>query len=233
MKFVRAILLFVATLYFLLFAFNIRESGYSSEHGFYANGYQGDSRFGPLLFSLFCLTCYLGLRIGGKYYREYKASHPAAMDSMKKPSDSGAISKPPVLLPREVTYKLTRDFMKQRARRYLTKAHNHSRAVTILLLVIFLIGVAGFALDHRAETHGLYWLAILAPALRFLFTGFEYWVLSRISQTQLNLQVVARIEAESLSIKTGDITTTIRWEAIKRLWKFSDLFSQLSHRFEG
>jgi hypothetical protein len=78
------------------------------------------------------------------------------------------MEKPPVILPKEITFLWSRDFMKLRARRYL--------------------------------------------------------VMSRIRNKDLNRRVVARIEQESLSIDTGEIVTALRWQAIKRLWKFPDLF---------
>ena len=63
MRILRAILIVVAAIFFLSFAFNVREFGQSSEHGFYTRGYQGLSRFAPLLISAFCGLWYYGLKI--------------------------------------------------------------------------------------------------------------------------------------------------------------------------
>jgi len=76
MKILRAIFLFVAAVYFLLFAFNIQECGYSSERGFYTSGYDSSSRFGPLIFSVCCVLCYLGL-VGYSHYRPRLVASPA------------------------------------------------------------------------------------------------------------------------------------------------------------
>ncbi|HEY1788546.1 MAG TPA: hypothetical protein VGJ73_10340 [Verrucomicrobiae bacterium] len=63
MRVIRAILLLVATIYFLSFIFNDAEFGWSSEHGFHATKYHGLSRFAPLLISAFCGSWYYGLRV--------------------------------------------------------------------------------------------------------------------------------------------------------------------------
>jgi len=63
MRVLRAILLLVATIYFLSFAFDVREFGRSSEHGFHTTGYHGLSRFAPLLISVFCGLWYYGLKV--------------------------------------------------------------------------------------------------------------------------------------------------------------------------
>jgi hypothetical protein len=79
MKIVRAIFLIVGAAYFLSFAFNTSECGYSSERGFFTTGYDGSSRFWPLLFSVCCGLCYLGLKFGYNFYRAREAaSQPAA-----------------------------------------------------------------------------------------------------------------------------------------------------------
>ena len=61
MRVLRAILLLVATIYFLSFVFNAAEFGWSSEHGFHATKYHGLSRFAPLLIFVFCGLWYYGL----------------------------------------------------------------------------------------------------------------------------------------------------------------------------
>lgn len=60
MKYIRAILLIVAAVYFLSSVLDISGFVYSGD-GFYTQGYKGDSRMGPLLVSMFCGLCYLCL----------------------------------------------------------------------------------------------------------------------------------------------------------------------------
>ena len=82
MKILRAIFFFIAAVYFLSFAFNISECGYSSERGFYTNGYDGSTRFWPLLFSVFFVLFYLCLAGYIRYRPRFVAS--PAMNTTRK-----------------------------------------------------------------------------------------------------------------------------------------------------
>jgi hypothetical protein len=132
------------------------------------------------------------------------------------------MDKPPVILPKETAFKWSRDFMKLRARHYLSR--QVTRVMIILFSLIFLIGIIGFFFDPRSEMHGFYWIPLLLPFPFFLFYWMEYLCLSRIHHADLNRNIVARIGVESLTIDIGEVVTTLKWQAIKRLWKFPDLF---------
>jgi len=132
------------------------------------------------------------------------------------------MEKPPVILPKEITFLWSRDFMKLRARRYLSRCSY--RLFTSICLGIAAIGIAGLIFDSRPEAHAAYWPYLFFPLFPVLIYGRRYLVMSRIRNKDLNRRVVARIEQESLSIDTGEIVTALRWQAIKRLWKFPDLF---------
>lgn len=81
MKVIRVVLLIVAALYFLSFALDISEIGYSGD-GFFTHGYEDSSRIGPLLVSAFCGLGYLCL-FGYSRYRHRLAASPAVNSTRK------------------------------------------------------------------------------------------------------------------------------------------------------
>jgi hypothetical protein len=131
------------------------------------------------------------------------------------------MDKSPVILQREIAFKCSPEFMKRRARRYLSRSS--FRLIVIISVILYLIGGAGLVFDHRPgrSAYCLLFLPTIPALLKYLFA---YLSLSRVRHDNMNRQIIARIEAESLSIVAGGITTTLHWWAIKRLWKFPDLF---------
>jgi hypothetical protein len=63
MKILRGIVLTIAVAYFLSFVLNVRSFGWSSQHGFHSESYQGWHRFGALVFSAFLGAWYYGLKM--------------------------------------------------------------------------------------------------------------------------------------------------------------------------
>ena len=112
--------------------------------------------------------------------------------------------------------------MKLRAKRFLSRSSY--RLFSAICLGIAALGVAGLVFDSRPEAHSYYWPYLVFPLLPVLIYGRRYLVMQRIRNPDLNRRVTARIEQESFSIDNGEIITTLRWKAIKRLWKFPDLF---------
>jgi hypothetical protein len=132
------------------------------------------------------------------------------------------MDKPPIILPVEIAFQWSRDFMKLRARRYLSRSSY--RLFTGVCLGIAALGIAGLLFDPRPEVHTVSIVYLLFPILPVIIFGRRYLVMLRIPHADLNRIVVGRIEQESLSIDAGGIITTLRWQANKRLWKFPDLF---------
>jgi hypothetical protein len=132
------------------------------------------------------------------------------------------MEKPPVILPREITFKWTRDFMKRRAWCYVSCSSY--RLFFGICLGVAVLGIAGLLFDSRPEMHIVCDICLFFPILPFVIYARRYLLMLRIRHADLNRQVVARIETESLSIDAGETVITLRWQAIKRLWKFPDLF---------
>jgi hypothetical protein len=132
------------------------------------------------------------------------------------------MDKPPVILPKEITFQWSRDFMKLRARRYMSRCSY--RLFSAICFGVAALGIAGLLFDPRPEIHTAYIPYLFFPILPVVIYGRRYLVMSRIRHADLNRRVVARIEPESLSIDAGGIVTTLRWQAIKQLWKFPDIF---------
>ena len=132
------------------------------------------------------------------------------------------MEKPPVILPKEISFQWSRDFMKLRARCFMSRSSY--RLPFGICLGVAALGVGGLVFDSRPESHIVCWQLLLFQLYPALVYGWRYLATSRIRHTDLNRRITARIEQESFSIDNGEIVTTLRWKAVKRLWKFPDLF---------
>jgi hypothetical protein len=128
---------------------------------------------------------------------------------------------PPVILPREITYEWSRELSKASMRRFLWRQH---RAFLIIFSIFAAASIGCLAFDHRKELAGKYWgsLAIsLVPVLLFVKA---YFGTAKIFENLPDNHVTVRIEPEGITFKTSESVSIWKWSAIKRLWKFSDVW---------
>lgn len=132
------------------------------------------------------------------------------------------MEKPPILDRKEFSFTLTRDFMKRRARCYISGTS--FRFVFICCISAALFGLAGIFLDPDPHRHKLHILLVLFPVWPIFLYGRWYLRLSKIRHEDIDRKVTVRIDNEGLATDYGDTATTLRWQSIKRLWKFPDVY---------
>jgi hypothetical protein len=139
------------------------------------------------------------------------------------------MDKPSIEPPIEIRIRWTRDFMKLRASRYLSRYPY--RGHIIFSILVLLVGIAGLVFDHRKMYRFCWWLLVLVamyPLIRFW--GVYFLLRWPIRRSSLDRQMIARINPDYLEIDNGDIIWNMRWKVFKRLWIFPDVFLLFTNR---
>ena len=125
---------------------------------------------------------------------------------------------PPVIIPREITFEWSEDFVRTTARRYFSRI---IRRPCLISLSLVLIGILGILLDSRIENRSSYWLSIGIGILPLVIWGIHYLRTIRVRDEEIGRRVTVRIAPESISFETSNSVSTMKWSAVKKVMEIS------------
>lgn len=120
--------------------------------------------------------------------------------------------------PREITFEWSADFARAVRRRHFSR---QIRRPCMVFLPIGIIGLLGVLLHtQRGQSGDGYWFLICIS-----ISPFALWAIHHLATSQMRCdvavpRVTVRIEPESFTVKTEKSVSTIKWSAIKTIWKF-------------
>ena len=127
---------------------------------------------------------------------------------------------PPIILPRTITFKWSRKLARTAGRRYFSRRY---RGHMIVLSIISAFCIGGLIFDPREEMAGAYWLPLILCLALILLYVLAYYTRPRTFEESPDNRVTVRVEQESITFETIELVSTLKWSAIKRLWKFPDV----------
>jgi len=146
------------------------------------------------------------------------------------------MDKQPAIISREITFEWPLDFARAIKRRHFS---HQIRRPCLVFLPIGIIGLLGIWLrSQKGESGGDYWFLICISIAPFVLWGMNHLATSQIRLTGAVPRFTVRIEPESITIKSEKDVATVKWSAIKTVWKFPDLIlifwdekNRLDHSF--
>ena len=124
---------------------------------------------------------------------------------------------PPALAPHEATFEWTRDLIRKTVWRFLSRFARRSLVLSIILVALgFLTMLAGFPA-------WMPWLFIWIPFGIGLVWVRYYFTVTKIYGEMRDRRVTVRIEPESITFRTSEHVSTMKWSMIKRAWSFPDV----------
>jgi hypothetical protein len=146
------------------------------------------------------------------------------------------MDKKPAIISREITFEWPLDFARAIKRRHFS---HQIRRPCLIFLPIGIIGLLGVLLHpQKGESGGGYWFLICISILPFALWIIHHWATSQIRSNGTVPRFTVRIEPESITIKSEKDVATVKWSAIKTIWKFPDLIlifwdekNRLDHSF--
>jgi len=127
---------------------------------------------------------------------------------------------PPTILPRVITYEWSRDLSRAAARRYFSRRF---RRPLIVFSIIGAVCIGGLIFDPRKDMAGAYWLPLIICLIPVLVFVRVYFKMTRAFEELSDKRVTVRVEPESITFETSESVSTMKWSAIKRLWRFPDV----------
>ena len=127
---------------------------------------------------------------------------------------------PPVILPREIRYEWSRDLSRTAAHRYFSRRFRRS---LIVFAIISAVCIAGLIFDPRKDMAGAYWLPLIICLVLVLLFVRVYFKTTRTFEELPDKRITVRVEPESITWETSESVSTMKWSAIKRIWKFPDV----------
>ena len=127
----------------------------------------------------------------------------------------------PTIISREITFEWSLDFARAIRRRHFS---HQIRRPCIIFLPIGIIGLLGILLhSQRGESGGGYWFLICIAILPFALWGIHHLATRQMRCDGAVPRVSVRIEPESITVKSEKGDSTIKWSAVKTMWKFPDV----------
>jgi hypothetical protein len=128
---------------------------------------------------------------------------------------------PPVNISREITFEWSLDFAKAIRRRHFSR---QIRRPCLAFLPIGIIGLLGVLLhSQRGESGGGYWFLICISILPFALWGIHHCSTSQMRCVGAVPLFTVRVEPESITITSEKGSSTLKWSAVKTMWRFPDV----------
>ena len=127
----------------------------------------------------------------------------------------------PTNISREITFDRTLDFHRAVKRRHFSR---QIRRPCLVFLPIGIIGLLGIWLRfQKGEAGGYYWFLICISAAPFVLWGMNHWATSQIRLVGAVPRFTVRVEPENITVTSEKASSTLKWSAIKTMWKFPDV----------
>jgi hypothetical protein len=127
----------------------------------------------------------------------------------------------PAIISREITFDWTLDFARAIRRRHFS---HQIRRPCLVFLPIGIIGLLGIWLhSQRGESGGGYWFLICLSILPFVLWGMHHWATNQIQPAGAVPRFTVRVEPESITVTSEKGSSTLKWSAVKTVWKFPDV----------
>jgi hypothetical protein len=153
--------------------------------------------------------------------------HPCIDCSLNFYRDIVRMDFPPIILPRTITYEWSRNLTKAAGRRYFSRRH---RRPMIVFCIIGAVCIGGLVFDPRADMAGAYWVPLILCLALILLYVLAYYRITRTFEEVPDNRITVRVEPESITFETSEFVSTMKWSAIKRLWKFPDVLLICLHK---
>lgn len=134
---------------------------------------------------------------------------------------------PPAILPRTITYEWSRDVSRAAARRYFSRRH---RRPLIVFSAIGVVCIGGLIFDPHEDMAGAYWLPLIICLVLGLLFVPVYFMMTRTFEELPDKRITVRIEWESITFETSEAVSTMKWSAVKRLWRFPDVLLMFRYK---
>jgi hypothetical protein len=124
-------------------------------------------------------------------------------------------------IPTEIAFEWSPDFSRTIRRRHFSRQIRRPCMVFLPIGIIGLLGVLRHS--QRGESGGGYWFLICISIL-----PFALWAINHLATGQIRCEgavprVLVRIEQEGITVKSERGNSTIKWSAIKTVWKFPEV----------
>ena len=127
---------------------------------------------------------------------------------------------PPPILPREIEYEWSRDLSRTAARRYFSRRF---RRPLIVSSIISAVCIGCLIFDPRNDMAGACWLSLISCLVLILLFIRVYFGTTRTFEELPDKRIRVRVEPESITWETSESVSTLKWSAIKRIWRFPDM----------
>ncbi|MGB8369379.1 MAG: YcxB family protein [Limisphaerales bacterium] len=122
---------------------------------------------------------------------------------------------------REITFDWSLNFARAVKRRHFAR---QIRRPGLLFLPVGIIGLFGIWLHwQKGQSGGGYWLLVCISVLPWLLSGAHHLAINQMQSLGVVPRVTVRIEPESITITSEKGPSTIKWSAIKEIWRFPDV----------
>jgi len=123
----------------------------------------------------------------------------------------------PPVVPGEATYEWSRDLIRKSVWRFLSR---FARPSLVLAIVLLALGIFSMLAGYSAWMSGLF---IGTPFGLGLVWLRYYLMVTRIYDQMRDRRVTVRIEPESITFRTSEHVSTMKWSMIKQAWSFADM----------
>ncbi len=127
------------------------------------------------------------------------------------------------ILPREINYEWSRELSRAAARRYFSRRFRQPLIVLSVFCALFIVALIFEPHSNPAASFmPLFGFAFcLSPVLLLVRV---YFSMTKSFDELPDNRIRVRIESESITFETCESISTMKWRAIKQLWKFSDVW---------
>lgn len=127
---------------------------------------------------------------------------------------------PPTIFPREIEYEWSRDLSRRAARRYFSRRFS---GTLIILSILIAVCIFGIIFDPTKGIFGFYRTVLIISFVLILLFIRVYLKMTRTFEEVQNNRIKVRIELDSITWETSESVSTMKWSAIKRIWRFPDV----------
>ena len=129
----------------------------------------------------------------------------------------GSVDPPTADSPRDVTYEWSRDLIRRSVWRFSSRRLGRAIAAVVLLLLLGIASaMAGFAT-------WMPWLFIsVAIGVGLVWLRYYLFVTKAYDEMR-DRRITVRIEPDTITFRSSEMVSTIKWSLIKQAWSFPDV----------
>jgi hypothetical protein len=132
---------------------------------------------------------------------------------------------PPTILPRKITFELSRDLSRVASRRYYSRKFLKPLGISCIGVALCILSL----IYSGSEGAGVTWLLLGFFAFAILvFTRAYFTTLTGLEESRQRVTVL--IEADGITWESSESVTTWKWSAVKRLWRFREVLLLFRYR---